>query len=148
VGYAVAVAAGEPGIVARTAVGTGLANILLTACLAPVFGPWGVLAGTVVALTGGAIAQVIVVQRRFELRGRDYVDAVIPALRAYVSLALPVLVFCYANPVHGRAAQAITLVIVCALYILACAAWALRAGRLPQAIASRLPTVGWLRAPA
>ncbi len=148
VGYAVAQAAGEPGIVASTAVGTALANIVLTAALAPAFGVWGVLSGTVVALTGGAIAQVVLVQRRFGLPASDYLDATIPALRAYAVLALPVAAVCYAAPIQGRAAEAVVLVFCCAAYSVACAGWALRAGRLPAAIASRLSVTGWLRASA
>ncbi len=148
VSYAVALAAGEPGIVAKTAVGTAVVNIVLTAGLAPVFGIWGVLSGTVVALTAGALAQVVLVQRRFGLPASDFVDATIPALRAYTLFALPVVALCYAAPIHGRGAQAVVLVLCCATYALACAAWALRAGRLPASIANRLSVTGWLRASA
>ncbi len=148
VGYAVAQAAGEPGIVARTAVGTALANIVLTATLAPVFGLWGVLGGTVVALTGGAVAQVALVQRRFGLPASDYLDATLPALRVYGLLAVPVAAICYAAPIPGRAAEAFVLLFCCVAYSLACTGWALRAGRLPAAIASRLGVTGWLRASA
>lgn len=146
VGYAVALAAAEPGIVARTSVATALVNIVLTASLAPVFGIWGVLVGTVVALTGGAIAQVILVQRRFGLPASDYVDAVIPALPVYAGLMLPLLAFCYASPLHDRAVEAVALVAGCAIYLLVCMAWAVRAGRLPASLASRVPMAARLRA--
>jgi O-antigen/teichoic acid export membrane protein len=148
VGYAVAQAAGEPGIVASTAVGTAVANIVLTAALAPAFGIWGVLGGTVVALTGGAIAQVALVQRRFGLPASDYLDATVPALRVYALFAVPVALVSYAAPIQGRAAAAFVLLFCCAAYSLACTAWALRAGRLPAALASRLGVAGWLRASA
>jgi O-antigen/teichoic acid export membrane protein len=145
VSYSVAVAAGEPGIVARASVGAAVANIILTVALAPLFGVWGVLAGTVVALSGGAIAQVILVHRRYELPLASYVGAVAPPLRAYALFAVPVAVICWSAPLHGRVVEGVVLVAVASAYALACAAWALRSGRLPGAITSRLPAFVRLR---
>ncbi|HZU76670.1 MAG TPA: oligosaccharide flippase family protein, partial [Dehalococcoidia bacterium] len=73
VGRVVAFAAGDPSVVARTAVYTAVANLILTATLAPVFGLWGVLGGTVVALTGGALIQLRLVQHQFGLSGASYI---------------------------------------------------------------------------
>ncbi len=145
VGYALAVAAGEPGVVARSSVAAAVANIILTASLSPIFGIWGVLAGTVVALTLGALAQVFLVHRRFSIPARDYIDAVVPPLVICTLLALPVLAFCYTDPVHGRGLRAIALVLLSALYLMACGVWALRARRLPVDVATRLARLPWLR---
>jgi O-antigen/teichoic acid export membrane protein len=145
VGYAVAVAAGAPGVVAKASVGASLANIVLTASLAPLFGIWGVLAGTVVALSAGAIAQMLMVHRRFSLPTSLYVGAIAPALRIYVALAIPVAAIAYAGLVHGRGASAVLFVLLSLAYGIACASWAVRAGRLPHALTDRLPRVGWLR---
>jgi O-antigen/teichoic acid export membrane protein len=145
VSYAVATAAGHPGVVARTSVGTSVANIVLTASLAPLFGIWGVLAGTVVALSGGAIAQIVFVHHRFSLPLPPYLRAIGPALRAYGALAVPVAVISYAGVVHGRGAVAIVFVALSLAYIGACMAWAVRARRLPPTLTSRLPRVAWLR---
>jgi O-antigen/teichoic acid export membrane protein len=145
VGYGITVAAGEPGLVAKASVGTMVANIVLTASLAPVFGVWGVLGGTVVALSAGAIAQVVLVHRRYRLPATSYLGAIGPALRVYVILAAPVAVISYAHIVHGRAAQAVMFVALSLAYLGACMTWAMKAGRLPPTLTSRLPRVGWLR---
>jgi O-antigen/teichoic acid export membrane protein len=145
VGYAVAVAAGHPGVVAKASVGASIANILLTASLAPAFGVWGVLAGTVVALSGGAVAQMILVHRRFDLPASSYVGAVAPALRMHVILAAPVAVISYAHLVHGRAGQTVLFVLLSVGYLAACGIWAVRSGRLPEAITRRVGGVSWLR---
>jgi O-antigen/teichoic acid export membrane protein len=145
VGYGVAVAAGQPGVVAKSAVGAMVANIVLTASLAPLFGIWGVLGGTVLALSAGAIAQVVLVHRRYHLPASSYLGAIAPALRTYVILATPVAVISYAHVVHGRGAQAVMFVALSLAYLGACMTWALRAGRLPPTLTSRLPRVAWLR---
>jgi O-antigen/teichoic acid export membrane protein len=148
VSYAVAMAVGEPVVVAKAAVGASVANILLTAALAPMFGVWGVLAGTVVALSAGAVAQMMLVHHRFSLPASAYVDAVAPALRAYVILAAPVAVVSYSHVVRGRGAAALLFAALSLGYLGACAAWAVRAGRLPPALTNRLPRVAWLRTSA
>ncbi len=100
VSYVVGAAAGAPGIAARAATGTAVLNLALTAALAPLFGIWGVLAGTVVALTAGALAQVVMVHRRFELSLLDYRAAVVPTLVAGAVLAAPIAVISYSGPGH------------------------------------------------
>ena len=145
VGYAVAVAAGEPGIVARISTGAMIANIVLTVALAPVFGIWGVLAGTVVALSAGSIVQVVMIHRRYAFPAASYIGAVAPALRVYLALGAPIAVISYAHLVNGRGASALLFVALAIAYLSACTAWALRAGRLPAAVSSRFPQVGWLR---
>lgn len=139
VGYGVAIAAGDPGIVARTSVGAALANIVLTGALAPFFGLAGILAGTVVALTAGSVAQVVLVHRRFHLSAAAYRHAVGPALGVYAALAAPVAAFAYLGPLSHRAEQAIALVVLSVAYLLACGKWAGHAHRLPSLITSRIP---------
>lgn len=138
-GYGIAVAAGDPGIVAYTSVATAVANIALTVALAPIFGLRGILAGTVLALTGGAIAQVVLVQHRLKLPATAYVGAVAPALRAYALFAIPIAVVCYGLEFDDRGTEALLLVALSMAYTLACVRWARRAGRLPSALASRIP---------
>jgi O-antigen/teichoic acid export membrane protein len=146
VSYAVAAAAGHPGVVAKASVGASIANIVLTASLAPVFGIWGILAGTVVALSGGAIAQVALVHRRFDLPAASYVGAIAPALRTYMLLAVPVAILSYADLVHSRVGRAVLFVVLSTAYLVACGAWALRSGRLPPTVANRLSRLVRLRA--
>jgi O-antigen/teichoic acid export membrane protein len=145
VGYALAAAAGKPGLVARTSVGSGVANIVLTAALAPFLGIWGILGGTVLALTGGAIAQIWIVHRSFSLPASAYLRVAVPALRAYTLFALPIALLAYAHPIHGRIPAAIVLVGISYLYLLTCVAWAVRSKRLPESVAARLPRFAWAR---
>jgi len=147
VGYGIAMAVGEPGVVAKTSIWTAVANIALTVALAPPFGVWGVLAGTVIALTGGAVAQVILVQKRFSLSAQSYRDAVIPALSVYTALAVPVAALSYTHLFHGRAVEAVALVCLSGAYVAACGAWAARSGRLPAAMMNRLARLQLLRTP-
>ena len=123
---------------AKTSVATAVANLALTAGLAPVFGIWGVLAGTVVALTCGALAQVIYVHRRYGLPRDSYLDAVGPALGHYGLYALPVAAVSYSSVIHGRLASILVLLALAVGYLLACLGWAWRSGRLPSAV------VAWL----
>jgi O-antigen/teichoic acid export membrane protein len=144
VSYGVAVAAGEPGLVARTSVATAVVNLALTAALAPLFGIWGVLAGTVVALTCGALGQVMYVHRRYGLNRGAYVDAVFPPLARYTVYALPVAAVSYSGMIHGRLAAIVALLGLAVGYLLACLRWASRSDRLPAAVARRLPQLSGL----
>jgi hypothetical protein len=138
VAFVIGASAGDPGIAARAAAGTALLNVILTASLAPLFGIWGVLGGTVVALTLGALVQVFMIQKRFRLSAAAYRSAVIPTLTVCVLGAVPVAVLAYSGIVHGRAVQAITVVVVSAVYLALCGLWALRTGRVPRRVADWL----------
>lgn len=138
VSYGVAVAAGEPGIVAKTAMATAVVNLALTAGLAPLFGIWGVLSGTVVALTGGALGQVMFVHRRYDLTHASYLDAISTPLLRYFLYALPVAAVSYGGVIHGRAAAAVAVVALTVGYVLTCLRWAWRSDRLPAAVAQRV----------
>ncbi len=145
VSYAVSVAAGDPGVVAKSAVGASIANIALTAGLAPVFGVWGVLSGTVIALSAGSVAQTILVHRRFSLPASSYVGAIAPALRVYTLLAAPVAIISYSHLVHGRGVEAAVFVVLSMAYLGGCMIWAIREGRLPPTLTRRLPRLAWIR---
>ncbi len=145
VGYGMSRAAGEPGLVARTSVATALANIVLTSILGPIFGIWGVLSGTVVALSAGAIVQVIYIHRHYHLPAAVYLDAVGPALRTYALLAVPVAIVSYSHVVAGRGPTAVAVVVLGAGYALACLTWASRTGRLPSAVSDRLRRIPLVR---
>ena len=69
---------------------TALANVVLTAALAPVFGVWGVLTGTAVAFTVGAFLQVILVHRRLDMPLSNYWRAVLPTVGRAAALSVPV----------------------------------------------------------
>jgi O-antigen/teichoic acid export membrane protein len=137
----VASAAGDPSVVAKVAVGTAIANLVLTATLAPLVGLWGVLAGTVVALTVGALLQVTLVQRQFGLAQKSYARAVLPTLGLCAVLAAPVFLLAYAGVVHGRAAQGAVVVLVTCVYLSLYAVAAARAGRLPRSLVARVPAL-------
>jgi O-antigen/teichoic acid export membrane protein len=147
VGSVVASAAGDPGIAARTAAGTALVNIVLTVALASAFGIWGVLAGTALSLTGGALVLVLLVHRRFSFPALAYVDAVLPPLRTAVLLAIPVAVVAYSHRVTGRGALAGALVVLSALYLAAYGVWVARAGRIPEKITRCVARAPGIRGP-
>jgi O-antigen/teichoic acid export membrane protein len=134
VGYVVGAAAGDPGVAARAATGTAIANLLLTVALAPLFGVWGVLAGTMVALTGGSLAQVVMVHRRFGLSLRSYLDAVVPTLRICVLLAAPGAIIAYSGLVQGRVLEAVVVAVISLVYGLLYARWAVCAERVPETV--------------
>ena len=75
----------------------------------------------------------------------DYLQAVVPSLRAYALFAVPVAAFCWSSPLHGRVIEGVALIAVATSYALSCAAWALRSGRLPAAVTGRLPRFVRLR---
>ena len=137
--YAMVIAIGRPGIVARTSVAAAVLNVVLTVALAPVFGVYGVLAGTIVALVAGQLGQVIAVHRTFHLGAASYLQAVVPAMLAYGLFAVPVAALCYGVDIRGRAAGAAVLSAAALVYLAACGIWATRQRRLPQAVLNRLP---------
>jgi O-antigen/teichoic acid export membrane protein len=140
----VTVAVGQPGVVAKTSMATALANVVLTVALAPAFGIWGVLAGTVVALSVGAVAQVVFIHRHVALPVATYTRAVWPALRTCVALAIPVAAISYASLVRSRAGDAGLLIALVVAYFLAWGVWAVRTERLPATILRYLPRVARL----
>jgi O-antigen/teichoic acid export membrane protein len=93
----IATADGRPGLVASTSLITAALNIALTVALAPVFGFWGILGGTVIALAFGSGVFVFRFHRTYRLPLRAYVTAVVPpaalalVLAAFVALGVTAL---------------------------------------------------------
>jgi O-antigen/teichoic acid export membrane protein len=131
VSYVFAASASDPGLPARAGAVTALANLLLTAALAPIFGLWGVLAGTVLALTVGAFLQIFAVHRRFALPLQDYWRAVVPPVRVCLLLSLPAAIVGYSSALTGRTLQAVATVAISLLYLALYATWAVRTDRVP-----------------
>ncbi len=93
VGSSIVLAAGQAGIVAWTGAFSAVTNIVLTVALAPIFGLWGVLAGTVIAMSSAALLLMYRFHRSFGIPGRDYAGAVLPPAALSLGLAVPFAVF-------------------------------------------------------
>lgn len=78
VGSTIAVAAGDPGMPAANSILIAALNVGLTLALAPSFGAWGVITGTFLALTIGAIAFNLRFMRRYDLPVRLLIDGIVP----------------------------------------------------------------------
>lgn len=88
--YTISVSAGRPGLPARNEIGAALLNLLLTAGLAPLFGTWGVLAGTVLAMSVMGGAFVVQFHRAFGVPASAFTDAAVGPLTLGAVIALPV----------------------------------------------------------
>jgi O-antigen/teichoic acid export membrane protein len=139
VGYATAYAEGLPGIPARAAIATAIGNIVLTVTLTPIFGVWGTLTGTVVALTLGAIYQVVLLHSELSVAMTKYWRATLPTLVLSVAVAIPVVAIDLAAAHKPRWLQAVACVVLGAYYLAVYAWFAARRGVLPDAIMRRLP---------
>lgn len=80
---------GRPGVPAFATVVTAALNIVMTIALAPVLGLWGVLIGTVFALSAGAVLFLWQFHRAYGLPARDLGEALLPPLGLAVGLAAP-----------------------------------------------------------
>jgi O-antigen/teichoic acid export membrane protein len=139
VGNALAYADGKPGISARSASVTAIANIVLTVTLAPAFGVWGVMTGTIIALTGGAVYQVALVHRHFKIPIRQYRDATFPTFAMAVALAVPASTVVALSLGLGRWLQAVMCVVLAVCYLSCYSYAAMRMGAMPTAITRLLP---------
>jgi O-antigen/teichoic acid export membrane protein len=74
----IATSDGRPGLVASNSILPAGVNMALTLALAPVFGFWGVLAGTVVAMTLGSAVFMLRYNRAYGLSWGDFLGAVVP----------------------------------------------------------------------
>lgn len=93
VGSSIVLAAGQAGLIAWTGAFSAVANIVLTVALAPLFGLWGVLAGTVIAISSAALLLMYKFHRSFSIPGRDYARAVLPPTALSLGLAVPFVLF-------------------------------------------------------
>ena len=144
VGSSIVLAAGQAAIVAWTGVFSVVTNIVLTVALAPFFGLWGVLAGTVIAMSSAALLLMYRFHRSFEIPGRDYARAVLPPTGLSLGLAVPFVLFdLFLAPEPSTRPGALALLAAVSLPY-ATAYWlaASRLGYLPDRL-----TAPWLRRP-
>lgn len=142
IGSSILLAAGRAGVVAWTGAFSAVANIALTLALTPIFGLWGVLAGTVIAMSGAALLLMWRFHRTFEIPGRDYARAVWPGAALSFGLALPFVAFdlLVGAPGQDRLTALALLAAVSVPYSLAYWLIASRLGYLPDRL-----TAPWLR---
>jgi len=89
VGSTIAIGAGNPGMVSVNSVLIAVLNVILTLALAPLFGVWGVVGGTFLALLIGSVRFTERFLRLFHLPLRDFLAGVLPTGALAVGLALP-----------------------------------------------------------
>jgi peptidoglycan biosynthesis protein MviN/MurJ (putative lipid II flippase) len=85
----VSVGDGRPEMQARNAVLTAAMNVVLTAALAPIFGLWGIVVGTFVAIGGGGLLFVYRFHRAYSIPSRVFAQAVTPPALLSLGLGLP-----------------------------------------------------------
>lgn len=92
VGSTIAIGVGHPGVVSLNSVLIAVLNVALTVALAPLFGVWGVVGGTFLALTLGSLRFTERFLKLFELPLRDFLAGVVPTGVLAIGLALPLAV--------------------------------------------------------
>jgi O-antigen/teichoic acid export membrane protein len=88
-GSTIAIAAGHPGMVSLNAIMVAILNVILTVALAPLFGIWGVVGGTVLALVVGSIVFNYKVLRLFEVPWSEFLASILPSGALAFGLAIP-----------------------------------------------------------
>lgn len=138
VGTTLAIGAGHPGLAATNSVQIAIANLILTVALAPLFGLWGVLAGTAVAIVLGSMSFNFRFLRMFGLPRRDFWAGVGPAAMLAIGLALPpgLLAVLVGTP-DERLPAALLLTLSVAMYALPYWWLASRRGLLPERLSLR-----------
>lgn len=89
VGSTIAIGAGNPGVVSANSVLIAAVNVVLTLALAPIFGLWGVVAGTFLAVSFGSVLFTVRFLRLFSVPAGDFFAAVVPTGVLAIGLALP-----------------------------------------------------------
>lgn len=139
VGMTTSNADGNPGMVALNSAMTAALNVLLMVALAPLFGFWGILAGTALAVTIGAAIFVVRFHRRYKIPFADYFRSVGPPAALAFGLLAPFLVL----PLFGdfvldsRLASVSVVASVATIYGLTYWAAASRLGYLPEKLSLR-----------
>jgi len=141
VGSTIALSAGHPGLVSLNAVLIAVVNVALTVALAPLFGIWGVVGGTFLALLVGSVRFNARFLRLFDLSPGDFLRGVVPTAVLAVGLALPsiALAVLVGTP-DGRLSAALLLALSLILYVPPYWWLATRGGYLPEKL--RFPGVG------
>jgi O-antigen/teichoic acid export membrane protein len=133
---------GRPGLPGAVTTLTAAMNIAFTIALAPIFGLWGVLAGTIAAVSIGAVVLLVRFHRIYAAPLRDLVAAAGPPTALVVGLAVPFAIW-HALPgsdaPDGRMDALVGLIVSTALYGGAYWLWASRLGILPAKLILRRP---------
>jgi O-antigen/teichoic acid export membrane protein len=135
----ISIATGNPGMVAANSVLIAVCNVALTVALAPLFGFWGVVTGTFLALSVGSLIFMARFHRHFGLPARDYLAAVLRPGALAFGLALPLGVFdLFVTAPDSRPQAAAILLALSSVYGLTYWVTASRLGFLPSRLTFRL----------
>jgi O-antigen/teichoic acid export membrane protein len=133
VGTTIAIGAGHPGVASANSVLIAVLNVALTVALAPLFGLWGVVGGTFLAVTLGSMLFNVRFLRLFERPARDFLSGVLPTAGLALVLGVPPAALALAVGVPSSRAAAIPLLLVStAMYAIPYWLIATRRGYLPS----------------
>lgn len=133
VGTSIAIGAGNPGMAASNSASIAIVNVILTVALAPLFGLWGVVAGTALALILGSMAFNRRFLKFFALSERDLWSGVLPPAALALGVGIPpALLAIFIGLPSGRPLAIALLAISTALYIFPYWILATRRGLLPE----------------
>jgi O-antigen/teichoic acid export membrane protein len=117
-GSTIAIAAGHPGMVSLNAILVAILNVILTVALAPIFGIWGVVGGTVVALVIGSVAFNFRVLRLFRIPWSEFLASIVPSGALAFGLAIPPAALAIAVGVpSSRWSAALLLLVSLTIYV-------------------------------
>lgn len=133
VGTTIAIGAGHPGLASANSVMIAIVNVILTVALAPLFGLWGVVGGTFLAVTIGSLAFNWRFLRLFGLPLRDLAAGAVPTAVLALGLGIPPAILALAVGVpDGRLSAIVLLVVATAIYAIPYWLIATRRGFLPS----------------
>lgn len=133
VGTTVAIGAGHPGFASANSVLIAILNVLLTLALAPLFGLWGVVTGTFVAVTFGSVVFNVRFLKLFGLRASALLGAVLPPGALALGLGIPPAAMAIAVGVpSGRPSATFWLLVATVAYVIPYWLIATRRGLLPS----------------
>ncbi|HEV7770559.1 MAG TPA: oligosaccharide flippase family protein [Solirubrobacterales bacterium] len=138
VGTTIAIGAGHPGLAATNSVQIAVANVILTVALAPLFGLWGVVVGTAIAIVFGSLSFNRRFLRMFGLPRRDFWDGVLPAAGYAFAPAVPAGLLAVLAGVPDSRLQAVPLLLLSVVLYAPPYWWlASRRGLLPERLSLR-----------
>jgi len=148
VAMTVSMGEGNAGIVAANSTLSAAMNVVLTVALAPIFGLWGVLFGTFIAISASSVIFIWRFHRRYGVPARHFFEAVGPAAGLALGLAVPFVLWLvgFGEQPGSRADAALPLLAFGTLYTVPYWVAASRLELLPVRL--RLPFVGRRPAPA
>jgi O-antigen/teichoic acid export membrane protein len=128
-----AMGAGRAGMLALTAALSAALNVVLTVALAPLFGTWGVLAATIVAIAVGAVAFLRNFHREFGVSTAAFLRAIGPPTALAVGAGVPLGVYTLAFADLGSQREA-AVVLAAVVLVYGATYWVLasRLGYLPR----------------